>query len=70
MSLYKPINWNIENPFNLTIAKLNKVNGILNKNFPPTASIIAKINKPKKMNFLKFFDIFLNEVLATNLSKK
>ena len=52
------------------MAKLNKVNGILNKNFPPTASIIAKINEPKKINFLKCFDIFFDEVLATNLSKK
>ena len=41
------------------MAKLNKVNGILNKNFPPNASNIAKIIKPKKINFLKCFDIFL-----------
>ena len=52
------------------MARLNKVKGILNKNFPPTASIIAKITKLKKINFLKFFDIFFDEVLATNLSKK
>ena len=30
----------------------------------------AKIIKPKKINFLKCFDIFFDEVLATNLSKK
>ena len=43
----------IENPFNLTTAKLNKVNGTLNKNFPPTASIKAKIINPKIIIFLE-----------------
>ena len=35
----------IESPFNLTIAKLSNVKGMLNKNLPPTARIIAKINE-------------------------
>ena len=60
----------IENPFNLTIAKLSNVKGILSKNFPPTASIKAKIIDPIKIIFLKCFDIFLDEVLATSFNKK
>ena len=60
----------IEKPFNLTIARLSNVNGILNKNLPPTASIKAKSTDPIKINFIKCFDIFLEDILATNLSKK
>ena len=60
----------IENPFNLTIARLSNVNGILNKNLPPTASIKAKIIDPIKISFLKCFDIFLEDVLVNSFSKK
>ena len=60
----------IESPFNLTIAKLSNVKGMLNKNLPPTARIIAKINEPTKIKFLKYFDIFLDDVLINSLSKK
>jgi len=60
----------IENPFNLTIAKLSNVNGMLSKNLPPTASIKAKIIDPIKISFLKCFDTFLDDVLANNFSKK
>ena len=60
----------IENPFNLIIAKLSNVKGKLSKNLPPTASIKAKIIDPIKIIFLKFFDIFLDDVLANNFSKK
>ena len=60
----------IENPFNLIIAKLSNVKGILNKNLPPTASIKAKIIDPITIIFLKFFDIFLDDVLANSFSKK
>tara|TARA_B110001452_G_scaffold179380_1_gene150561 strand:- start:314 stop:499 length:186 start_codon:yes stop_codon:yes gene_type:complete len=60
----------IENPFNLTIAKLSNVKGMLNKNLPPTASIKAKITAPIKIIFLKFFDIFLDDVFANSFSKK
>mgnify|MGYP006155091963 FL=1 len=48
----------MENPFNLIIAKLNKVKGKLSKNFPPKANKIAKPIEPKKINFFIFFDIF------------
>ena len=60
----------IENPFNLTMAKLRSVKGILSKNLPPTARIKAKIIDPIKIIFLKFFDIFLDDMLANNFSKK
>ena len=38
---------------------------MLSKNLPPTASIKAKIIDPIKINFLKFFDIFLEDMLDT-----
>ena len=60
----------IEKPFNLTIAKLSNVKGILSKNLPPTASIKAKIIDPINIIFLKCFDIFLDDVVANSLSKK
>ena len=60
----------IENPFNLTMAKLTNVRGILSKNLPPTASTKAKTIDPTKINFLKFVDIFLDDVLANSFSKK
>ena len=60
----------IENPFNLTIAMLSNVNGILNKNLPPTASIKAKIIDPIKISFLKCFDIFLEDILANSFRNK
>ena len=60
----------MENPFNLIIAKLNKVKGKLSKNFPPIASKIAKAIDPKKINFLRFFDIFFEEVLTINFNIK
>ena len=43
----------MENPFNLTIAKLNIVRGKLNKNFPPKANKTARTIEPKKINFLR-----------------
>ena len=52
------------------MAKLNKVNGKLIKNLPPKASRIARPINPKKINFLRFFDIFVKGVLATNLNRK
>ena len=60
----------IERPFNLTIAKLSNVKGILNKYLPPTASIKARIINPIKIIFLKFFDTFLVDVLAKIFNKK
>ena len=60
----------IENPFSLIIAKLSNVKGTLSKNLPPTASIKAKIIDPVKINFLRCFDIFLEDVLANSFNKK
>ena len=60
----------MEKPFNLTIARLNKVNGKLSKNFPPKTSRIAKPADPKKINFLRFFDIFVEGVFATDFNRK
>ena len=57
-------------PFNLTIARLNKVSGKLSKNLPPKANKIAKTINPKKINFLKLFDIFLADIFAINFNAK
>ena len=54
----------------VTIAKLSSVKGILSKNLPPTASNKARAIDPIKINFLKFFDIFLDDVSVNSLSKK
>ena len=60
----------MEKPFNLTIARLNRVNGKLSRNFPPKANRIARPNNPKKNSFLIFFDIFFEDISTTNLSKQ
>ena len=60
----------MEKPFNLTMAKLNKVNGKLSKNFPPKANRIARPIDPKKINFLTFFDIFVEDIFATDFNRK
>ena len=49
---------------------LSNVNGILNKNLPPIASIKAMIIDPIKISFLEYFDIFLEDVLANSFNKK
>ena len=59
----------MEKPFNLTMAKLNRVSGKLNKNFPPKANRIARPTDPKKINFLRFFDIFVDGVFATDFNR-
>tara|TARA_B110001450_G_scaffold97617_1_gene92650 strand:+ start:35 stop:181 length:147 start_codon:yes stop_codon:yes gene_type:complete len=48
------------------MAKLNSVNGILNKNLPPIANNSAKIIDPIKINFLKYLD----EELINGFNKK
>ena len=48
----------MENPFNLTIAKLKSVKGKLNKNFPPIANNNAKAINPRKINFLMVLIFF------------
>ena len=60
----------MENPFNLSIPKLNIVNGKLSKNFPPKPNRIARPIDPKKINFLRFFDIFLEDIFAINFNRK
>ena len=60
----------IENPFNLTMARLINVKGTLSKNLPPTASIKAKIIDPIKIIFLKCFDIFFDDMLDNIFNKK
>ena len=60
----------MEKPFNLTMAKLNRVNGKLSKNLPPNANSIAKVIAPKKIAFLICFDIFLEDVFAINFNRK
>ena len=60
----------MEKPFNLTIAKLSNVSGKLSKNFPPKANRIAKPIDPKKINILRFFDIFLDGVFANDFNRK
>ena len=60
----------MENPFNLTIAKLKSVKGKLNKNFPPIANNNAKAINPRKINFLNGFDIFLEDIFAINFNRK
>ena len=52
------------------MARLNKVNGKLSINFPPKANKIAKPIDPKKINILKFFDIFVDGVFTTNFNRK
>ncbi len=60
----------MEKPFNLTMARLNRVSGRLSKNFPPKANKIARPIAPKKINFLKFFDIFWEDVFTINFNRK
>ena len=69
INLNKPISWNIEKPFNLTIARLNRVSGKLSKNFPPKANKIARHIDPKKINFLRFLDIFLEDVFVNDFNR-
>ena len=52
------------------MAKLNKVSGKLSKNFPPKANKIARAIEPKKINFLKFFDIFFDCIFAIDFRRK
>ena len=60
----------MDKPFNFNKAKLAKVRGKVNKNFPPIANKTAKIIKPKINKTLSVFDIFFEEILLINLNKK
>ena len=52
------------------MAKLNRVSGKLNKNFPPKANRIARTIDPKKINFLRFLDILVGGVFTTDFNRK
>ena len=60
----------MDKPFNFNNARLTSVSGNVNKNLPPTANKMAKIIKPIIIKTLRLFDIFLDEILLKNLSKK
>ena len=60
----------MDKPFNFKRARLAKVSGKVNKNLPPMANRIAKIINPIIIKILRLFDIFLDEILLKNLSKK
>mgnify|MGYP003329051835 CR=1 FL=1 len=59
-----------ETSFNFNSARLAKVRGNVSKNLPPIANKIAKIISPIIIKNLSVFDIFLDEILVTNFSKK
>ena len=52
------------------MAKLNRVSGKLSKNFPPKANKIATPIDPTKINVLRFFDIFVDDVFASDFNRK
>jgi len=60
----------MDKPFNFNNARLAKVRGSVNKNRPPTAKRIAKIIKPTTIKILRLFDIFFDEMLLINFSRK
>ena len=59
-----------DNPFNFTNAKLAKVSGNVNKNFPPTANKTARTTNNKIVISLTLFFIFFGEMLDHHLNKK
>ena len=69
-NLKSPINWNKDNPFNFSKARLARVNGKVNKNLPPIAKITARNNNPIKNKNLKPLEIFFDEILLINLNSK
>ena len=60
----------MDKPFNFNKARLAKVRGKVSKNLPPMANKIAKIINPRIIKNLRFFDIFLDDTLLINLSRK
>ena len=57
-------------PLSFKSARLAKVRGNVNKNLPPIANRTAKIIKPIIIKTLRPFDIFFDEILLKNLSRK
>ena len=70
INLKRDINWKIDKPFNLSNAKLANVRGKVNKNLPPIANKIAKTINPIIIKSLRPFDIFFDEIVLMNLSRK
>ena len=70
INLKSDINWKIDKPLSFNNAILAKVRGKVNKNFPPMANKIAKNIKPKIIKILSPLDIFFEEILLMNLSRK
>ena len=70
ISLKREINWKIDKPFNFNRAKLAKVRGKVNKNFPPIANNTAKANNPNIIKNLRPFEIFLDEMLVIKRNRK
>ena len=60
----------MDKPFNLSRAKLAKVNGKVSKNLPPIANNIAKRNNVKIIKILRPFEIFLDEAALIFFNKK
>tara|TARA_B100000989_G_scaffold151253_1_gene112846 strand:+ start:377 stop:598 length:222 start_codon:yes stop_codon:yes gene_type:complete len=70
MSLKREINWKIDKPFNFSKAKLAKVRGSVNKNFPPIANKIAKAINPSITRNLRPLEIFFEEMLIIKRNRK
>ena len=70
ISLKREINWKIDKPFNFNKAKLAKVRGKVNKNFPPIANKTAKAINPNIIKNLRPFEIFLDEMLVIKRNRK
>ena len=70
MSLKREINWKRDKPFNFNKAKLARVRGKVNKNFPPIANKTARAINPNMIRNLRPFEIFLEEMLVIKRSRK
>ena len=70
ISLKREINWKIDKPFSFNKAKLARVRGKVNRNFPPIANKIAKAIKPNIIRNLRPLEIFLEEMLVIKRSRK
>ena len=70
ISLKREINWKIDKPFNFNKAKLAKVRGKVNKNFPPIANKTARAINPNIIRNLRPFEIFLDEMLVIKRNRK
>ena len=60
----------MDKPFNFNKAKLAKVRGKVNKNFPPIANKTAKTINATIIRNLRPFEIFFDEILVTKRKRK